>query len=573
MLNALKGFVLAVAMAVAAALMVIPQAHAAAVLMDGSERAKREAEEAASIEARQTELREILDSLRNAPAIGGPAQAGGQKRVALVIGNNDYADLPDLNKAVGDATTIAAALRDLGFSVTSLENVGVDDFDAALAGFYSTIDKGDIAFFFYAGHGIAAEGVNYLLPVDMPEISSSEVRRVERNAVDATRIVAEITSRGAELAFVVLDACRDDPFPQADTRGAVRLGGLARMNPNPGAFVIYSAGAGQTALDRLSPQDDDPNSIFTRKFWPILTTPGMPIVEIAKRTQVEVKTLADRVQHQQAPAYYDQVIGQFYFRPPEPKLYGLVIGIDEYNRQQQLRGAVNDARWVAGALRDAGAADVIEVTDRDARPQFIEFAWQRLVDQAKPGDTVVFAYAGASSHVAAPDKPEETDGRDEYLALADFDWNAIHRPDHVPDPSGVLFDDVLTEWMERAAAKNLNVVLVVDGCYGGGLLDREFANVSFVGGSAEDEVVLEYKIRDEYHGVVSALFSAAIDGAADINSDGFVTQKELFGYLQTETFEFVKFEQTPQFFPDVPDASASLALFRVGEVRSVSESR
>jgi uncharacterized caspase-like protein len=538
---------------------------------DGPDTALSKEAEAEQAAIRYEELSAALDALRNAPAIGGQAGTGNQKRVALVIGNNVYAELDDLDKAVGDARTIADALTELGFAVTALENIGVDDFDVALSDFYGAIGEGDIAFFFYAGHGIAAGGVNYLLPVDMPEIDPSESRRVERNAIDASRIVAEITSRGAELAFVVLDACRDDPFPQADTRGAVRLGGLAQMTPNQGAFVIYSAGTGQTALDRLSPQDSDPNSIFTRKFWPILTTPGMPIVEIAKRTQVEVKSLADKVKHRQAPAYYDQVIGQFYFRPPEPKLYGLVIGVDEYNRRQQLQGAVNDARWVAGALRDAGADDVIEIIDRDARPQFIEFAWKRLVDQARPGDTVVFAYAGASSHIAAAGKPEEDDGRDEFLALAEFDWNGLHQAEYVPEASAILYDDVLTEWMEAAAAKNLNVVLVVDGCYGGGLLDREFANISFIGASAEDEVVLEYKIREEYHGVVSVLFSEAVDGAADVNGDGFVTQKELFGYLQTETFSFVQFEQTPQFIPAVKEASTSLALFRASEKRASSE--
>ncbi|WP_164742941.1 caspase family protein [Mesorhizobium sp. Z1-4] len=547
------------------------KAWAAAVLLDSKEIARREEAKQADRAAREAELKTLLDSLSTAPTIGSNAGSNGQKRVALVVGNNDYAELKDLDKAVGDAGTIADALEGLGFTVTMLENMNVDDFDVALSAFYESIGEGDIAFFFYAGHGIAAEGVNYLLPVDMPEIKPSEVRRVERNAIDATRIVSEITARGAQLAFVVLDACRDDPFPQHDTRGASRLGGLARMTPDPGAFVIYSAGTGQTALDRLSPQDEDPNSIFTRKFHSILTTPGMPIVEIAKRTQVEVKALADRVRHDQAPAYYDQVIGQFYFRNPEPKLYGLVIGIDEYNRAQQLRGAVNDARWVAGALRDAGAADVIEITDRDARPQFIEFAWKRLVDQAKPGDTIVFSYAGASSHENVEGKPEEPDGRDEYLALADFDWNVLHQAGERPEASAVLYDDVLTGWMEKAAAKNLNVILVVDGCYGGGLLDREFANVSFIGGSAEDEVVLEYEVAGEYHGIVSALFSDAIDGAADRNSDGFVSQKELFAHIQARTFDYVGFDQTPQFFPAVESSSTDLALFRIGSAKAPKE--
>lgn len=523
----------------------------------------KEAEEQRQVEI--DELRATLEALRSLPPIGG-RNDGDQKRVALVVGNNDYAELKDLDKAVGDANTISGALRDLGFSVTSLEDLGVDDFDVALANFYDSIEEGDIAFFFYAGHGIAAEGVNYLLPVDMPEIKASEVRRVQRNAIDATRIVSEITARGAQLAFVVLDACRDDPFPQHDTRGATKAGGLARMTPDPGAFVIYSAGTGQTALDRLSPQDDNPNSIFTRKFWPILTTPGMPIVEIAKRTQVEVKSLADKVKHDQAPAYYDQVIGQFYFRAPEPELYGLVIGIDDYAHLPKLRGAVNDAQLIAGVLRDAGAADVVEILDQDARPQFIEFAWNQLVRSAKPGDTLVFSYSGSSGSLPAPDSSAEADGKDELLTLTETRYDAA--TNSILE-SEVISDDKLTEWMERAAEKNLNVVLLIDGCHADGLLDRTFANISFVGASAEDELVGEYLIDDQYHGIVSVRFAEGLRGAADVNGDGFVTQKELFAFLDLETAEFLQtqsqsaYRQNPQFFPEIGDSAADLALFRV----------
>ncbi len=523
----------------------------------------KEAEEQRQVEI--DELKATLEALRSLPPIGG-RNDGDQKRVALVVGNNDYAELKDLDKAVGDANTISGALRDLGFSVTSLEDLGVDDFDVALADFYDSIEEGDIAFFFYAGHGIAAEGVNYLLPVDMPEIKASEVRRVQRNAIDATRIVSEITARGAQLAFVVLDACRDDPFPQHDTRGATKAGGLARMTPDPGAFVIYSAGTGQTALDRLSPQDDNPNSIFTRKFWPILTTPGMPIVEIAKRTQVEVKSLADKVKHDQAPAYYDQVIGQFYFRAPEPELYGLVIGIDDYAHLPKLRGAVNDAQLIAGVLRDAGAADVVEILDHDARPQFIEFAWNQLVRSAKPGDTLVFSYSGSSGSLPAPDSSTEADGADELLTLTETRYDAAT---NTILESEVISDDKLTEWMERAAEKNLNVVLLIDGCHAGGLLDRTFANISFVGASAEDELVGEYLIDDHYHGIVSVGFAEGLRGAADVNGDGFVTQKELFAFLDLETAEFLQtqsqsaYRQNPQFFPEIGNSAADLALFRV----------
>jgi uncharacterized caspase-like protein len=514
------------------------------------------------------ELLAGLDALKTAPSVSAASAASGSKRLALVVGNDAYVDLSKLDKATGDATAIASALGDLGFTVTALRNVGRDDFDDALERFYEAIAPGDVAFFFFAGHGVQAGEINYLLPIDMPSLDSTENPRLERNAVDAGQIVSEITSRGAQLAFVVLDACRDDPFA-GDTRGATRIGGLARMEPQQGAFILYSAGAGQTALDRLSPQDDNPNSVFTRKFRQILETPGMPIVEIAKRTQVEVKALADKVHHPQAPAYYDQVIGQFYFRKPEPKLYGLVIGIDEYDREVRLRGAANDARLVADALRHAGAAEVVEAVDRDARLAFIDYAWRNLVDKARAGDTIVFSYAGASFRAPAPADTTEADGKDEYLALADADWNMFDNGNEAPDDGTNLSDDVVTEWMELAAAKNLNVVFLVDGCHGGGLLDREFANISFIGASAEDEFVQEYEIDGQYHGAMSVAFADAIRGAADYNGDGFVSQRELFAITEADLFSKVRFRQTPQYVPAVAEAGGSLALFRTGTARSV----
>ena len=81
------------------------------------------------------------------------------------------------------------------------------------------------------------------------------------------------------------------------------------MDAPEGVFVLMSAGAKQEALDRLSDGDNNPNSVFTRTFLAELQKPGQTLVQIAKRTQVQVKTLAATIGHEQTPAYYDQVIG------------------------------------------------------------------------------------------------------------------------------------------------------------------------------------------------------------------------------------------------------------------------
>lgn len=501
-------------------------------------------------------LAPLKQELAALPPVGREGAAAPGRRRAFVVGNDGYENIPPLRKAVGDATSISAALADLDFEVTTAKNLTRDAFDDALDAFYGSLKEGDVAVFYYSGHGIAVEGTNYLLPIDTPEIDPDDARRIRREAVDATEVVETLARRGVQLALVVLDACRDDPFPRAGTRSAASLRGLAPITPNKGVFVIYSAGVGEKALDRLSDADTDPNSVFTRKFMPILETPGLPLVDIAKRTQVEVRELAQQARHRQAPAYYDQVIGQYYFQPPKPKLYGITIGINEYDGLTLL-GAVNDAERIARSLESLGAEKVVRMFDHDARRPFIEYVWRDMVDAAQPGDTIVFSYSGSSVQISAP-PGGEPDGRDEVLLLAAFDVATATREGSLSDPQdgSIIYDDTLTEWMKMASDKNINVVFLVDGCHGGGLLDREFANVSFLGASAEDELVLEHVVDGRPHGLASVAFARGIEGAADYNGDRFVTQRELFHFVSESVLASAGGKQTPEFLPAfevVPD--------------------
>lgn len=546
-------------------------AGAGVVVLGEKEQAERqkavEAEELAAKLDRVERLaafEAMREELAKQPSVASVTATSGKRR-AFVVGNDEYKAIPKLYKAVGDSTSVSAALKQLGFEVTARQNLVRDDFDDALEAFYDTLQEGDVAVFYYSGHGIAVDGANYLLPVDMPEVDPHDARKIRREGVDANEVVETLAARGVQLALVVLDACRDDPFARDGTRSAASLRGLAPITPNNGVFVIYSAGIGEKALDRLSDADPDPNSIFTRKFVPILETPGLPLVDIAKRTQVEVHALARQVKHRQAPAYYDQVIGHYYFRPPRPRLFGLSIGIDNY-AGAELRGAVNDANAVAEAVEDLGADKVVRILNEDATSDRVGETWQDLLQEADPGDTIVFSYAGSSAQRAVPGV-EEQDGQVEFLLLAGVDMVAAQSGSEM-DESEILTDWQLTAWMEDAAEKNVNVVLLVDGCHGGGLLNREFANVSFIGASGEDEVVGEYKIDGRMHGLASIAFANAIRGKADYNRDGFVSQRELFYHISRGVFDGATMRQTPQFLPtlqseDRTSAASDMPLFHI----------
>jgi len=96
------------------------------------------------------------------------APAFAAKRVALVIGNNDYKNVPKLQKAVNDARTMGDTLKQLGFTVMVAENQNRQQFSQTLLAFDNAVEAGDTAFFFYAGHGFEIAGQNFLLPTDVP---------------------------------------------------------------------------------------------------------------------------------------------------------------------------------------------------------------------------------------------------------------------------------------------------------------------------------------------------------------------------------------------------------------------
>ena len=244
-----------------------------------------------------------------------PAYAG--KRVALVIGNNDYRNVPKLQKAVNDARTIGDTLKSLGFSVMVAENQTRQAFSQSLLAFDATIENGDTAFFFFAGHGFEIAGQNYLLPTDMPAATEGQEELVRDSAILADRIVTRLQNKGARTSILVFDACRNNPFERAGTRAVAGGGGLAPMTTLPeGVFSIFSAGPRQTALDRLSDRDDNPNSVFTRSFVKELQQPSLNLVQVAQRTRRTVSELADTVKHRQVPVYFDQMVDDVFLSGP-----------------------------------------------------------------------------------------------------------------------------------------------------------------------------------------------------------------------------------------------------------------
>ena len=225
-----------------------------------------------------------------------------QKR-ALLIGNADYAHTTALKNTLADVRALQGALRELGFdSVTRLENLTMSGMLQAVEDFAAALGQGDLAFFYYSGHGLQADGRNFLLPVDFSRTQSAAMMRAKALEADVVRETMEGT--GARLRVLVLDACRDNPF-QGSKSGA---SGLAAMNARAeGDLIAYATAAGRTASD--NPEGD--LGLYMTHLLPELRRPTVELEEAFERTQAAVWEASGK---RQFPAVYDNMAGKFYLR-------------------------------------------------------------------------------------------------------------------------------------------------------------------------------------------------------------------------------------------------------------------
>jgi hypothetical protein len=248
----------------------------------------------------------------------GPENARAENRLALVIGINDYQNVFSLQKAVGDAKAIQEALQSVGFQVSALFNSNRRSFNAALSAFANRIQPGDVVLVHYSGHGVQLDGENFLLPADVPSPAAVDKEFLKSEAIALSVMIDRIKAAGARTAVFIIDACRNNPYVSATTRGVGGTRGLAAVAPPKGTFVMYSAGQGQSALDRLSDEDREPTSVYTRTLRAKIMVEGLAITELARTVRDEVEAAAGRVNHEQRPAYYDELSGApFYFVPPK----------------------------------------------------------------------------------------------------------------------------------------------------------------------------------------------------------------------------------------------------------------
>jgi hypothetical protein len=250
----------------------------------------------------------LICMLFAADAARDPAQA--DKRVAFVVGNGAYKNVAALPNPPIDAKAMAAVLRNVGFDVVEGTNLTRDTMTERLLEFGKKAQGADIAVFFYAGHGIAISGSNYLLPVDADIKSEMDVKLGAAINIDLT---LDQTMSDAKVKLVFLDACRDNPFAakiksNSATRSVSVQTGLAEMKSGEGTLIAFATGPGQTALDG----HEGANSPFTRALIDNITQPGVEIQQAMTKVRAEVN---EQTSKGQLPWGHTNLIGSVYLNP------------------------------------------------------------------------------------------------------------------------------------------------------------------------------------------------------------------------------------------------------------------
>jgi Caspase domain len=225
--------------------------------------------------------------------------AGTMARTALVIGNGSYRDGP-LKNPVNDAKDVAAALKKLGFEVAELADASQKGMKQAIRDFGRRLEqRKGAALFYYSGHGVQANGRNYLIPVDA-EIDSEQA--VDLEAMTADSVLGVMDAAQTQINFVFLDACRNNPFARSFRSPSQ---GLAYMDAPSGTLIAYATAPGRTASDGTAR-----NGTYTEALLRHLPNPELSVSQMLMRVGVDVEAITAR---QQVPWHAQSLRGEFYF--------------------------------------------------------------------------------------------------------------------------------------------------------------------------------------------------------------------------------------------------------------------
>ncbi|MBR1190815.1 caspase family protein [Bradyrhizobium sp. AUGA SZCCT0240] len=235
------------------------------------------------------------------------APAAAEKRIALVVGNSAYQNVPRLDNPRNDAALMANTLAGLGFTlVGGRAQLDLDKsaMDTAVQNFGRQVQGADVALFYYAGHGVQVAGSNYLVPVGANPTREADV---DFQMVDVNLVLRQMQGSGTRLNMVILDACRNNPFGARGLRASD--GGLAQMRAPEGTLISYATQPGNVAQDGTGG-----NSPYTKALAATIKQSGLDIFQTFNQVGLAVKRETGGAQQPWVSS--SPIDGTFYFVAP-----------------------------------------------------------------------------------------------------------------------------------------------------------------------------------------------------------------------------------------------------------------
>jgi uncharacterized caspase-like protein len=287
-----------------------------------------------------------------------------EERVALVIGNAAYKDQP-LDNPVNDATDVAGALREAGFRVILKRDIDSRAMRQAVREFAAELRRADVGLFYFAGHGVQIAGSNYLLPVAADIRSEADAEDLSLS-VDYVLRTMEESNTGVRI--VILDACRNNPFPRS-FRSSAR--GLAPVNATTGSLVAFATAPGSLAAD-----GSGRNGIYSKHLLASLAESDSEILRVFQRTRAAV---VRETGGRQTPWESTSLLGEFHFRSR-----GLVVAAPTMQQAATTQPApMTPQASTAAPVAPAAQTATVAAADPGANERVF---WESVKDTRNPAE-------------------------------------------------------------------------------------------------------------------------------------------------------------------------------------------
>ena len=314
----------------------------------------------------------VLLAAALAPQLAQAAMSPPLREVALVIGNAAYRNTdgwPPLKNSGNDADLVAAALQGVGFTVVgghALHDLSQREIADAKDAFLAKAQTADVVVIYFSGHGVQQDGKNYLIPVDMPAMSTRNLSSLGDRAISLDNLLGELNALGAsKIKILMLDACRTSIAVEGAKAGLRLAGGMADVKRPGGVAVWFATSPDMPAYDT----PDAANGPYAQSIMAVLRQNGIEMASVASQVNHRVTKLTANKQIPWVSAPATEV--QFIFNGPDHRGHFQPFpGDDTILASRDIRGATRGGAGPARPAVDAGNPKPVSPNDQDdqARP-------------------------------------------------------------------------------------------------------------------------------------------------------------------------------------------------------------